>query len=169
MRELPLQRNDENCQSEEVEFTSIAQLRTTSRAVTTRFTVLSVEEPRVISSKNSRRQHLVTKAIVADESGRIDMILWNKDVDELRPEKTYILRGGYVSVYEECMQLNKGRSGSLKLIPKNLQGISRTPNMSKPFMGRQRRTKKRSRSRSGRTLGGIPGREKKGYCSSKGF
>ncbi|MHA1958659.1 MAG: hypothetical protein ACW99U_00355 [Candidatus Thorarchaeota archaeon] len=131
--------------------------------------MLSIEKPRIVSSASSQRRHLVTKAIVADESGRIDMILWNDDVEELHVNKSYSLKGGHVKVYEECMQLNRGRLGRLEKSVENLKEINQTLNMSTPFMGRKRRMKKRPRSRSGRTLGGVPGREKKGYCASKGF
>jgi hypothetical protein len=167
--ELTKQKSDESPLSEAEQFTPIANLRVNSRAISVRFKVLSIEKPRIVSSTHSQRRHLVTKAIVADETGRIDMILWNDDVEELRVHKTYSLKGGHVKVYEECMQLSRGRLGRLEKSPENLEDINQTLNMSRPFMGRRRRMKKRPRSRSGRTLGGVPGREKKGYCSSKGF
>ncbi len=150
----------------DVELTKIRQLQPESRGINIRFVVLSIAEPTKIKSKRTGKHYLLAKATVADQTATIQLSLWNWDIDDISIGQTYILRGGYIDVRDECMFLTKSRNGSFTLDKDlELQGQVKH-NMSKPFAWK---TKRRREPDSVRTLHGAVGRNPKGYISRKDF
>ena len=153
---------------QECEWVSISKLTVESRAVNVRFSVIKKGTPRQVTARVTGRPHLITEAVVGDESAIITLSLWNDDIDEIETGKTYELLNGYISMYDECMNLSKGRWGTIRGSESNITQVDGTIDMSRPFMGRPKRRNKK-RSPTGRSFQGTPGRESKGYCSRKGF
>ena len=151
-----------------IEYTTIRELTPQSHNVSLVFKILHINEPRKVVAKRTGENHLVVKAIVADSTAKIDLILWNFDIDEIESGNTYTLTGGRVEVYEEAMQLVKSRSGEVSLNIQSLEDINPEFNMSCPFIWRKKKRKK-PRSKTGRTLDGSQGRSIKGYISHKEF
>ncbi len=112
--------------------------------------------------------HLINESVVGDESAIINLTLWNHDIDEIEPGKTYELLNGHINIYDESMSLIKGRWGIIREGKPSIVQVDGSLDMSRPFMGRPNR-RKRKRSQTGRSFQGTPGREIKGYCSRKGF
>ena len=163
-----LQDVGESLEIREDDWTPIAGLTVESRAVNVRFSVIKMETPRQVTARATGRQHLVNECVIGDSSAIITLTLWNDDIDEVEVSKTYELLNGYVNIYDECMNLSKGRWGIFRPASTEITQVDGTIDMSRPFMGRPKR-RKQKRSPTGRSFQGTPGRESKGYCSRKGF
>jgi hypothetical protein len=163
-----LQDAGESIEVQEEKWTPISNLTVESRVINVRFSVIKKETQRQVTAKATGRTHLISECIVGDESAIINLTLWNDDTDEIEAGKTYELLNGYISIYDECMSLSKGRWGKIRVASSKFVQVNRTIDMSRPFMGRPKR-RKQKRSPTGRSFQGTPGRESKGYCSRKGF
>ena len=159
---------DETIDLQDEEWTPIAKLTVESRAVNVRFSVIKKDKPRQVTARATGKPHLISDCVVGDESAIITLTLWNQDIDEIEVGKTYELQNGYISIYDECMSLSKGRWGTICSASIDIVQVDGTIDMSRPFIGRPSR-RKQQRSPTGRSFQGTPGRESKGYCSRKGF
>lgn len=159
---------DRSIEDEEDEWTPISKLTVESRAVNVRFSVVKKGIPRQVTARKTGKPHLICEFVVGDESAIINLNLWNDDIDEIEITNTYELMNGHINVYDESMSLAKGHWGDIRVSSSNIAQIDGTINMSRPFMGRPKR-RKQTRSLTGRSFQGTPGREGKGYCSRKGF
>lgn len=159
---------DEKVEIQKEDWTPISKLTIKSKSVNVRFSVIKKGETRTVIAKTTGKAHLINECIVGDGSAIISLTLWDDDIDELKSGMTYELLNGYISVYDECMSLTKGRWGVIQESPSNIIQIDSSIDMSRPFMGRPER-KRQKRSPTGRSFQGTPGRETKGYCSRKGF
>lgn len=106
--------------------------------------------------------------MVGDQTAIINLTLWNEDIDVIEEGRTYTLLSGLVNVYDECMNLSRGRLGEYLDSLAPIEIVNEEINMSRPFMGKPKR-KKKARSPTGRSFRGTAGREAKGYCSRKSF
>lgn len=163
-----LQDVGESVKIQEDDWTPISKLTVESRSVNIRFRVIKKGSPRQVTARATGKPHLITECVVGDESAIINLSLWNDDIDEIETGKTYELLNGYISFYDECMSLSKGRWGNVRVASSDIVQVDRTIDMSRPFMGRPKR-RKQKRSPTGRSFQGTQGRESKGYCSRKGF
>lgn len=132
------------------------------------FKVVHVGKPRIVKSRRTGKRLLVSNAVVADETAKIRLTLWNDDIDEIEEGLCYHLRNGRVEVYDESLILSKGFSGEFIPLNREIETVESNVDMSKPFMGMTTRRRK-TRSNEGRTFQGIPGRNQRGYCSEKEF
>lgn len=153
---------------DEGEWIPISALTVEDHSVNVRFSVIKKGTPRQVTAKATGRPHLISEVVVGDKSAIINLVLWNADIDEIDIGKTYELVNGYISIYDECMSLSKGRWGTIRVAKSGIAQVDGTINMSRPFMGRPKR-RRHKRSTTGRSFQGTPGRESKGYCSRKGF
>ncbi|MFW9944741.1 MAG: hypothetical protein ACFFB7_07055 [Candidatus Sifarchaeia archaeon] len=148
--------------------TDIAEITPDCGHITVLFRVLSMEEPRTVTSRKWGTKHILTEAVVGDSTGTITMTLWNLDKEYVEVGGTYLLRGGRVTVYDECMQLSIGLQGEITPSESPVECVNESVDMSMPFMGLMPR-RKRPRTKRGRSFRGDPGREGKGYCTWKSF
>ena len=132
------------------------------------FRVVSNGMTRDVVSRRSGKNLLVSEVKVGDHTGTITLVLWNDDVDTLTVGNTYLLKGGFVSVYDDCMQLAKGKDAEILLSDEKIEEVEMANDMSRPF-ALSRPNRKRQRSKSGKSMSGEQGREAKGYCTWKGF
>jgi ssDNA-binding replication factor A large subunit len=158
----------ESIEVQDENWTPISDLTVESRAVNVRFSVTKKGTPRQVTARTTGKPHLISEFVVGDESAIVTLTLWNEDIDEIEVGKTYALLNGYISIYDECMSLSKGRWGKIRITSYEIVRVDGTIDMSRPFMGRPKR-RKHKRSPTGRSFQGTPGRESKGYCSRKGF
>jgi ssDNA-binding replication factor A large subunit len=145
--------------------TTIANLTEGSGHVNVSFKVMEVNEPRRVTSRRTGRIYLVEDMTVADESAKIQMTLWNEDVDTLKIGENYELRNGRLEVYDFSMRLTKGLNGEITKLDHNIDSPNIEIDMSRPFMGRKPRP--RRRRTAARTLQGTSGRVLRGYGSGK--
>lgn len=146
----------------------IVELTEESGRVNVLFKVISRNEPRVVTSRKSGRRYQIAETLVADDSARILLTLWNEEIDLLDDDKVYLLKNGEVQVYDYSMRLVRSLSGELVEMETRIADPAVGPDMSKPFMGRKKKRGRLLRG-EGRTFHGTPGRRPRGYCSEKDF
>jgi len=78
--------------------------------------VISVGEPREFEKYG--RTGRVATAKVKDDTGEVDLSLWNEQVDEVSPGDRIRISNGYVSEWQGNLQLTAGRFGTLTVIKK---------------------------------------------------
>ncbi|MBD3404745.1 MAG: hypothetical protein GF411_01260 [Candidatus Lokiarchaeota archaeon] len=150
------------------QFTFIRKLRRESKGVRVRFKVLELSTPREVFSRKSNRIYQIANAVLADETAKITLQLWNDDIDKIKPGRTYVLENGYVSVYNECMFLNRGYGGDITPSTETIETPSELKDMSLPFVG-IKVSRRAAESSTPKTFRGDSGRTSKGYCSFKEF
>lgn len=165
MSGLKTQTTDSNESAPQV---AVAQLSPDMMNLNILFKVVSIGVTRKVVSRTSGRHLLISEVRVGDHTGTITLVLWNDDVETLEQGRTYLLKGGFVSIYDDCMQLAKGKEAEIIPSDREIEGVELANDMSRPFALRAPK-RKRSRSKSGRSMSGEQGREAKGYCTWKGF
>jgi len=78
--------------------------------------VVSVSEPRQFEKYGKSGQ--VATAKVKDDSGQIDLSLWNNQCEEVVPGDKIKISNGYVSEWQSNLQLTAGKFGTLTVIKK---------------------------------------------------
>ncbi len=78
--------------------------------------VVSVSEPREFEKYGKAGK--VATAKVKDDSGQIDLSLWNEQCDEVQAGDTVKITNGYVSEWQSNLQLTAGKFGTLTIIKK---------------------------------------------------
>jgi hypothetical protein len=154
-------------QDSQTAWTDIVHLTPESQGVNVRFKVFKKEASRRVTSKSSGRQYDIVDCIVVDSTARINLILWNEDIDLVEKNNSYCLLNGLITVYDECMSLSKGRNGVIKISNTSFEQKEEVVDMSRPFMWKSKKHK--SRPTTGRTLNGTSGREVRRYSSRKSF
>lgn len=152
--------------TEQKQATTIGELQPSMASLRIRFKVLDVNGHRVVTSKRTGRHHRVAVARIADTTARIDLVLWDNDIDLIERGRHYLLTNAHVGVYNESMQLKKGPDGAIRSLMNSRFSTVSSRDMSKPFAWRG--TKKKGIT-TGRTFSGRPARENRGYCVQKDF
>lgn len=93
----------------------ISELNVGMKSVSATGKILEVSEPREVMSRFSNRLNRVATAVISDDSGKIDLTLWNDQIEMVKPEDTATVENGYVTEFREVKQLNVGRYGTLKV------------------------------------------------------
>jgi len=73
--------------------------------------VVSTEDPRDWS--NARGSGRVMNLKVKDDTGEVNMTLWNQDVDKVKKGDKIIVENGWCGEYQGEKQLSTGRFGKL--------------------------------------------------------
>ncbi len=168
MRASILQESNRYPNEQELKWTAIAELTVESRAVNVRFRVLEKEKTRQVIARGTGRILQVSNCVVGDATAVVTLTTWNDDIGEVEVGNTYELVNGYIKIYDECMNLGRGRWGEFKQTQKDILKINQEVDMSRPFMGRPK-MRRRNRSPTGRTFSGTAGRESRGYPARKSF
>lgn len=148
-------------------WTDIVHLTPECRQVNVRFRVVKKGVARRVTSKSSGRQYEVSDCVVVDSTARINLTLWNEDVDRISQDYSYCLMSGHINILDECMSLSAGHCGKIVESDVLIENTDDKFDMSRPFMGRPKR--RRSRFTTSRVLQGTIGREAGGYPSRKSF
>ncbi|RLI04944.1 hypothetical protein DRO26_03645 [Candidatus Bathyarchaeota archaeon] len=97
-------------------FLRIADLNVGMKSVSVKAKVVEVSEPREVFSRFSNRLNRVATAVVEDESGRINLSLWNEQIDKVKVNDTVQINNGYVTEFRGIKHLNIGRYGTLEVL-----------------------------------------------------
>lgn len=147
--------------------TEIVHLEPRMTCINILFKVIEKSLIRIVRSKSTGTEYKICECIVGDSTARIKLTLWNDDIELVEPDHSYVLSEGFISMHDECMILSKGRRGRITPSDEEIETSMDSIDMSRPFMGRQRKSK--TRPVTTRTLEGTKGREARGYCSRKSF
>jgi len=77
--------------------------------------VVDVSEPREVRTKFGYRTRVAT-ATLEDDSGKIPLTLWGKQIEEIGEGDTVEIVNGYITEFRGELQLNVPRKGEIKKI-----------------------------------------------------
>lgn len=101
---------------ENTERMNIGDLKTYSSNVETVVKVVSMTEPREVSSRRDWSKHRLAEALVGDETGSIYLTLWDDVVDEIDEGRVLLIKNAFIKLFRGSMRLNLGRTGSYEFI-----------------------------------------------------
>ena len=99
--------------SEGKEPIKVEGLTPNSREVNLIVKVVSINQPRNVTSRRDQTMHKVADALVGDETGCLYLTLWDDKIDEITEGKTIRIENGYINLFRGSMRLNIGRYGNL--------------------------------------------------------
>ena len=91
----------------------ISDLKVGMKQVTVTGKVIEKSATREVLSRWTTNVHRVANAIIADDSGKIKLVLWNNQIDEVSVNDSVKIENGYVSSFRGEAQVNVGRNGRL--------------------------------------------------------
>ena len=76
--------------------------------------VVDKGDKREVNTKYGKRS--VADVTLEDETGQINLSLWEEKIDEVKIGDTVKLEGGYVTEFRDKTQLNLPKSGKLEVV-----------------------------------------------------
>jgi len=101
---------------DEKEFTKIGELKRYSKNINTIAKVVSKTDIREVTSRRDMSKHRVCEALIGDETGSINLVLWDKDIDSIDEGLILKIKNGFIKLFRGSMQLNIGRLGSYEFV-----------------------------------------------------
>lgn len=89
----------------------VADLKPGMSRVNLKVKVLKVSEPRVVKTRYGVAR--VADATVEDETGRVEMSLWNEQIDQVSPGDVISIENGYTTQFKGRVQVNVGKYGRI--------------------------------------------------------
>ncbi len=96
---------------------NINELKAGATNVNIEAVVAEKSEPREVVTKFGKRVN-VANVTLKDDSGRITLSLWGKDIDTVDVGDKVKITGGYVSEFRGTPQLSTGKFGKLEVVEK---------------------------------------------------
>ena len=93
----------------------INELRIGTNNISLTAKVIGISEPREVMTKLGYRTKVAT-ATVEDDTGKIDLTLWGRQVDEINEGNVIEITNGYISEFRGNLQINVPRKGEIKII-----------------------------------------------------
>ncbi len=90
----------------------ISELKKDSRKVSVQGVIIEASEPRTVNYR-AGGQGQVMKCILQDASGTIEFNVWNEDIPHVKKDSIISLEDGYVTIFGDKLQLNRGRYGKM--------------------------------------------------------
>ncbi len=136
---------------ESLKVMKISELSPFDRKLEVTFVVVEKGESRVIVSKKTNEEHNLADLKVGDQTGTITCTLWDETIDRVSEGGTYVLKNGYVNVFQSQMRLALGKWGSLEDSEESisLEDVNMDNDRSKEEH-EDRRRRRRSYDRGGR-------------------
>jgi len=94
--------------------TTIKELKPRMATVEIEVEVVSVSEPREFNKYGKAGK--VATAKVKDKTGEVDLSLWNEQCDQVKPGDKVKISNGYVSEWQDKLQLTAGKFGTLTVV-----------------------------------------------------
>ena len=85
------------------------------RNVIVKARVLDISKPKVVVTRFGF-QTFVANAVLADETGTIELSLWNKQIDLVSLGDVIQINSGYVASFRGKRQLRIGRRGEIDIV-----------------------------------------------------
>ncbi len=89
----------------------VADLRPGMDRVDLEVRVVEVSEPRTVRTRYGVAR--VADAVVEDDTGRVNMSLWNEQIDQVAPGDVISIENGYTTQFKGKVQVNVGRRGRI--------------------------------------------------------
>lgn len=91
----------------------ISELKPGMRRVDIEAHVVSMDQPREVQTKFGPGQ--VATVHLKDDSGEVDLTLWNEHIGKVHVGSNVTVQNGYVDSFRGELQLNVGRYGKLEV------------------------------------------------------
>ena len=91
----------------------IKDLRNGMKNVSVEAKVVEKSEAREVLSRFKDETYRVATAVIADETGKIKLTLWNDQINQVNINDTVKVENGYVTSFKGEIQLNVGKYGTL--------------------------------------------------------
>ena len=75
--------------------------------------VLEKTATREVMARYKNEKYRVATAVIADETGKIKLTLWNEQIEQVNEDDMVTVENGYVTSFRGEIQLNIGRYGTL--------------------------------------------------------
>jgi len=75
-------------------------------------TIKRLPTPRAVSTQYGQKR--ITTVVFEDETGEIDLTLWEEEIDAIEEGADVMIEGAYVREWADDIQLNIGRDGSIE-------------------------------------------------------
>lgn len=75
--------------------------------------VVEKSEAREVLSRFKDETYRVATAVIADETGKIKLTLWNDQINQVNINDTVKVENGYITSFKGEIQLNAGKYGTL--------------------------------------------------------
>jgi len=100
--------------SVEVKFVNVNDLNERSRHINLKVVVVSKGEEKTVISRKDNSEHRVCNFLVGDETGLVNLVLWDDKIDDIEIDSAYELLNAYITIFRNSMQLSLGKYGELK-------------------------------------------------------
>ena len=75
-------------------------------------TIKRLPTPRAVSTQYGQKR--ITTVVFEDETGTIDLTLWEEEIDAIEEGASVRITGAYVREWADDIQLNIGRDGNIE-------------------------------------------------------
>jgi replication factor A1 len=113
-----------------MEIKKVSDLKPDQRNFEIHVKILSMSKPRDVFSSKTGITYSVAKATAGDETGTINLTVWNKLVDKIKEGETYKITSAYTSLFKGYLQLNIGKKGEVKKSNKKIDKINKENDLS---------------------------------------
>ncbi|MFX0051948.1 MAG: single-stranded DNA-binding protein [Candidatus Hermodarchaeota archaeon] len=113
----------ESQEKEDIELkeVKISELSPFDRRLQVTFVVIEKGESRTITSKKTNEEHTLADIKVGDDTGTIILTLWDATIDQISEGSTYVVKNGYINVFQQHMRLALGKWGTLEESEKTIE------------------------------------------------
>ena len=94
----------------------ISDLRPLAKVEEIEVEVIEKAEPRTVNPKFGNKELTVCDAKVKDETGEIQLTLWNDEIDQVQANTKIRITNGYVKEWNGALQLSAGKYGKIEVI-----------------------------------------------------
>ena len=108
----------------------IGELSPRSRGVNLVAKVVSKSPERVVSSQYDQSEHRLSEVLIADETGAINLVLWDDKIDQVNEGDVVKVSNEFVKLFRGRMQLNLGRYGSVEISDAEIGEVNTENNLS---------------------------------------
>lgn len=91
----------------------INELRDGMKRIDLTAKVTEKSDTREVTSRFKDQTYKIATAVIADETGKIKLTLWNEQIDQVNVNNTVKIQNGYITSFRGEIQLNIGRYGTL--------------------------------------------------------
>ena len=153
---------------EQLNVMKISELSPFDRKLHVVFVVVEKNESRSIVSRKTNEEHQLADITVGDDTGIVTCTLWDETIDRVEEGKTYVLKNGYVNVFQGQMRLALGKWGSIEDTEEEISLDSVNSDNDRSKEQHEDRRRRRSYSRGG-GYGDDRGRRPRGRGDTGGY
>lgn len=77
-------------------------------------TIKELPTPRAVSTQYGQKK--ITTAVFSDDTGEIDLTLWEEEIEAVEEGDEVLITGAYVREWVDDIQLNIGRDGNIEAV-----------------------------------------------------